>query len=205
MGVPDQLIEIKLKLNISTVIEGKLSIDKKQLDISIIENQRMLAQNSISVGNTGVFYLDRIENRYKLIGFDRIKNVSVVERKANESPKNDTVKQKGINWRYNNLDTNLTDQQIASLLENPENIPGRLIIKSNNLKKRALTQIAKKYELDDAFVVFMISNKGPYPPPGGYVYWGVCGTINGEWYIWQPGYKDLRSGKELIDPQRYMK
>jgi hypothetical protein len=205
MGRPDRLIEIRLKLDILTVLEGVLPVDTKQLDISIIENHKLLAQNNINVGDQGVFYLDSFKNRYKLSGFNRKGSLSDLEKLDNEPRQVDTIQMKGIRWNYSNLDTNLTDKQIAQLLETPENIPGRLILRSNKLKSKALSQIAGKYKLNDAFIVTMVSNKGPFPPPGGYVYWGVCGTKNGEWFIWQPGYKELRSGKVLTDPQRYMK
>jgi len=205
MGRPDILLEIKLKLDVLTVLEGVLPVDKKQLDISIIENQKLLADNNINVGDQGVFYLNRMEKRYKLSGFNKKGSLSDLKKVDNEARQLDPAQTNRIQWNYNNLDTNFTDKQIAKLLETPENIPGRLIIRSNRLKNKALSQIAGKYKLKDAFVVTMVSHKGPLPPPGGYVYWGVCGLKNGEWFIWQPGYKELIPGKTLTYPQRYMK
>jgi hypothetical protein len=88
----------------------------------------------------------------------------------------------------------------------PDNLSGRQIRESQELRERALKEIVKRYGMTDASVVTLTSHSGPCPPPGGYVYWGVKGRIRGKWHIWQAGSLGKpREGTELIDPKRYQK
>ena len=205
MGRPDILLEIRLKLKVISIIEGSLPKNTKNINIVIAENQKLLAQNNLAVGDRGIFYLDSYKNPYRLMNFERIENSNKAENEKNTSSQTDTFQFPEKSMNTLTTDSIITDQQIAKWLENSDNIPGRLIVRSEELKQKALKEISTRYKLKNASVVTMISHQGPCPPPGGYVYWGVCGTINGNWFIWQPGYDDLHPGKELTDPKRYQK
>ncbi|MBW8048831.1 MAG: hypothetical protein FVQ77_00525 [Cytophagales bacterium] len=202
MGRPDKLIGINLKLKIITLKEGSLPVNTNEIDIAIT-NQKLLATNSLAEGDTAIFYLNSINNQYRLVDFKELKK-KINERK-NKPSHVDTVKQPVFEKNISKTDTPLTEQDITQWLETPDNIPGRLIRISNKLKQEVLQKIAKKYQLKNAKVVTLVSHQGPTPPFGGYVHWGVTGTIKGIWYIWQPGREGLRQGKELIDPKRHQK
>jgi len=201
LGRPDILKEIKFKLEIITLIKGKLPKNTKQIDMSITKNQKLLAQNYLAEGDTGTFYLNSINKLYSVVDYTDIKkNTKPAE---NEPSPADTVKAPSLVSNLIKRDT-ITNEEIAQLLEKPDYIPWRLILKFENLKKAALQKIAKKYQLNNTMVVTLISHQGPRPPSGGYLYWGVSGRIKGKWHIWQPG-KGLRQGKDLVDPKRYQK
>jgi hypothetical protein len=94
---------------------------------------------------------------------------------------------------------------LARLWTNPDEISGRLIQKFENLRHAALEKIAAQYQLSHAEILTLVSFRGPEPPSGGYVYWGVTGIRNGKWVVWQPGYQGLRDGNVLEDPKRHQK
>ena len=78
--------------------------------------------------------------------------------------------------------------------------------KSLSLCKKGNRAIARKYGIQNAETIILVSFSGPTPPNGGYVYWGVRGKKDEKWYVWQPWTNwILRPGSELEDPKRYQK
>ncbi|MFC1517473.1 hypothetical protein ACFL5G_02830 [Candidatus Margulisiibacteriota bacterium] len=176
LGRPDQLKEIVLQIKILEVIKGSTP-PTNIITISIKGRDQIITHKGLAQGTRGKFYLAGEKPPFVLVGTG-----DIIRPKPKPLPK-PRPKPKPRPF--------------------PENIGGIEMKKSPQLQKRAVDVIAKKYNMKDAQILFLVSNSGPRPPSGGYVYWGVKGQIDGKWHVWQFG--KLHEGQKLIDPKRYQK
>lgn len=194
MGRPDWLEEIRLTLEVESVMAGE-RIQAHQLITLSIRQQSMLAHNELAVGDQTTFTCQWQDSLFAVLEYhDLIKAPPVPEPPA--PVRNDTLPPKQPNLL--SLDS-LTAAQVIQLLETPDYISGKLIQKFENLRVAALQKYSAMLKLSQAEVITLVSFSGPAVPDGGYVYWGIRGMRNGKWQIWQPGY-GVRDGRELHDP-----
>jgi len=184
MGRPDILKEIILYVNVSRLIEGDLSTGMQMILVSLKGDSTLTAYRHLAKGWRGTFHLAGGGKQYELVEFtDGI--VPETRPGAVIVPTKTTT---------------------GNTLGFPDNIGGREMKGSKQLQDKAVREIARKYGMTEASAVFLTSNSGPCPPPGGYDYWGVKGLIGGKWHIWQAGgYGRPREGTRLEDPKRYQK
>ncbi len=173
MGRPDILKEIILHIKVFSVIKGGFLYKGEVIKVSLKSRKQKFKYPAIAQGESGIFYLDSGNEPFSLIYY---------EPSIDKSGKNVIPSKK----------------QALKKLNSPKKISGRMIRKSEKLRKATLGKIAAKYKMKDAEIITMISFQGPRPPDGGYVCWGVKGKINGKWHVWQPG-AGLRKGKKLKD------
>ena len=184
MGRPDCLKEIVLQVRIARVLRGVPPADASRIAISIKGQRQLIGWRYLAVGWRGTFSLTGDGRLYDLVDFgDGV--APAANPRAQIVPK---------------------PLPAGNPPPFPDNVGARSIRESKRLREKAVREIARRYGMADARVVYMVSHQGPRPPRGGYVYWGVKGRIGGMWHIWQAGgYGAPRAGTELIDPKRYQK
>jgi hypothetical protein len=182
MGRPDFLREILLKVDVSKVVSGRLTGRAMRVEVSIKGQEKLVEFRKLVAGWRGTFGLMGGKSPYEMAYFR-----DGVAPKA--KPRIGIVPPAG---------------QSGAPLKFPENLTGKQVRESRDLRERALKEITGRYGMTESSVVTLTSHQGPMPPEGGYVFWGVKGRVSGKWHIWQGGY-GLRPGTELEDPQRYQK
>jgi len=197
MGRPDWLKEIILKIEIDSVLSTNKNHLKANITASAKEHDALLEFSGIMEGEIGIFSFEGNSEGYFLVSFDSIpgKTGTVKPEKTVVTTTTNTQTQKET-----------ITEQIDDSLKYFESQKGKDMVASNDLQKKAVRFIAKRYGLKNAEFVSLTSYSGPAPPDGGYIYWGVRGQKKGEWYIWQAtSNSKLIEGKELNDPKRYQK
>ena len=196
MGRPNFLKEIRLTVQVTKIISSTGPAVHSTLPVSVKGQQFLIRFKGVQEGQNGVFTLQGSDTPYVLIKFDTLPG-----KRKPPVKKVDTIKTTQSNNRQNTGNSGKLDP-----LAEYEQIGGKKMKDSASLQKKAVSTVARKYNMKNAEFITLTSFSGPCPPEGGYVYWGVRGQVNGTWYVWQPGKNGrLSEGRDLEDPQRYQK
>jgi len=183
MGRPDVLEQIVLEVRVKKRIKGKLSRRTRQITVAITEHKALIKSKGLRPGDEGIFRLTGKKSPYELLDFE-------LSFKAPPPPT-----------------PTMRPRPTSTPVPFPLNVSGRKIKDSEQLQKKALRKLVHKWKMEEAEVITLISHRGPRPPKGGYVYWGVKGKIDGQWHVWQAWTNNNRPfrGTRLKDPKRYQK